>query len=149
MNTSLSKNLRTHIVYIKTVEWKDVEEIQITKEQYNMISDDIANTKITDFYTITDIDTWKILFEWQRKDILRFKEKNLSWNSNYNIICEYWNKHQLINWWYNCDCYQKYWFFAIDLKQWAKDNKKSMYMQDLTEDDKRACWKTLKEKLII
>ena len=143
METWLTKNLRTHIVYIRTVDWKDTEEIQITKDQYEIISDDIQNLKANDFYKITDIDTWKRLFEWQRKDILRFKEKNI-WNSWYKVFCEYWNKHDLINWWFACDCFQKYWFYAIDLKIWAKNNNKPMYMQDLSEDDKRECWKFLK-----
>lgn len=57
MNTSLSKNLRTHIVYIKTMDSNETEELQITKDQYNLIRDDIENLKANDFYKISDIDT--------------------------------------------------------------------------------------------
>lgn len=142
--TQLSTNLRTHICYIK--EWNDERELHITKTQYDIIREDVENLKMNDFYKITDIDNWKILFDWQRKDILRFKEKNISWGSWYKVICDYWNKHDLINWWYNCDCFQKYWFYAIDLKQWAKDNKKSMYIQDLSIEDKRQCYIDLKKQ---
>lgn len=145
--TQLSTNLRTHICYIK--EWNDERELHITKTQYDIIREDVENLKMNDFYKITDIDNWKILFDWQRKDILRFKEKNISWCSWYKVICWYWNKHDLINGRMDCDCYTKYWFLSIDLRSWAKDNKKSIYIQDLTEDDKRECWKSLKAKWVI
>lgn len=138
----LTKNLRTHICYIK--EWDETIELQITKEQYQIIREDIENLKANDFYKFTDIDTWKTLFDWQKKDILRFKEKNLNWNSNYKVICDYWNKHDLINWWYSCDCYQKYWFFAIDFKIYMRDKYWIMYMQDTTEGHKREFYKHLK-----
>ena len=67
----------------------------------------------------------------------------------YNVICSYGNRHELINWGFNCDCYQKYWFLSMDLMIWARDNWKSMYMADLTEDDKRNCWRDLKAKWLV
>lgn len=147
--TQLTHNIRTHIVYIKTIDWKWIEEIQITKEQYNIISEDIRNLKYNEFYTITDIDTWIILFEWQRWDITRFKEKRIDTNSNYNVVCDYWNRHTMINWEFKCDCQKKYWFTSTDLKLWAQNNNKTIYMQNLTEEDKRECRKYLKSKSII
>lgn len=105
--TQLSKNLRTHIVYVKTLDGRDTEEIQITKTQYDIISEDIRSLKTNDFYTITDIDTWKTLFEGQKKDIIRFKEKNLNNNSNYTAICYLWERHKIINWQIDCNCLEK------------------------------------------
>lgn len=69
--------------------------------------------------------------------------------TEYKVICWYWNKHDLKYWKYKCDCKNKYWFSEIDLKIRAWKNNKSMYMQDLTENDKRLCWKALKEKWVI
>lgn len=140
--TNLTKNLRTYIVYIK--EWDNEVALQITNTQYLIIREDIENLKFNDFYKITDIDSWKILFDWQRKDILRFKEKKIS-ASNYKVICYYWNKHNIINWKFHCDCEIKYWFSAIDFKIWANENWKSIYMQDLTEEDRIKCWLNLKK----
>lgn len=134
MQTSLTNNVRTHIVYVKTIDWKDIEEIHITKEQYDMISEDIQILKSTDFYTITDIDTWKKLFNWQRKDILRFKEKNIWWNSWYKVICDYWNKHDLINWKYNCDCKNNYWYYWFELKMYVWKKYWIIYPQDITPE---------------
>jgi len=140
--TNLTKNLRTHIVYIK--EWDNEVVIQITNTQYLIIREDIENLKFNDFYKITDVDSWKTLFDWQRKDILRFKEKNIS-NLNYSIICNYWNRHNIVNWKFYCDCETKYWFSWLDLKVWANENNKSIYMQDLNEEDKIKCWLSLKK----
>lgn len=139
--TQLTHNFRSF--YIKLKDWR---EISITKEQKETVMDFI-NSKVA-FIEIPDIDTWEILFSWKTQNIDEILERKQS-NGKYMVICEYWNKHPLINWWIQCDCYQKYWFFSIDLKQWAKDNNKSMYMQDLTEDDKRECWKSLKAKWVI
>ena len=113
--TQLSKNLRTHVVYVKTLDGRDTEEIQITKAQYDIISDDIRNLKTNDFYTISDIDTWKTLFEGQKKDIVRFKEKNLSTNSNYTAICHLGERHQVINWKVECNCLKKMWIEQIEV----------------------------------
>ena len=144
--TQLSTNLRTHICYIK--ESNEEKEIHITEKQYQIIREDIENLKMNDFYKITDVDNWKTLFDWQRKDIIRFKEKNLDYSNWRVVICWYWNRHPLFNWWMICDCFKKYWFLSVDLKTWARDNNKSSYMQDLTEDDKRACWAFLNNKII-
>lgn len=114
MENWLSKNVRSHIVYIKTLDWRDVEQLQITKDQYDIISEDIQSLKPTDFYSIEDADTWKVLFEWQRKDIIRFKEKELT-SSKYVAICDLWVSHNMINWQIECDCLQKMWIDKYDI----------------------------------
>lgn len=113
--TQLSTNLRTHICYIK--EWNDERELHITKTQYDIIREDVENLKMNDFYKITDIDNWKILFDWQRKYILRFKEKDLS-NSTYIAICELWERHNMINWQIECDCLNKMNIDKMDIIPW-------------------------------
>lgn len=119
MNTNLTKNLRTHLIYIRTLDWNDTETINITKDQYIIISEDIQNMKATDFYKITDVDNWKTLFEWQRKDILRFKERDVI-KSDYVAICELWERHNLINWEVQCNCLNKMWIHTIDIYYWLK-----------------------------
>lgn len=64
----------------------------------------------------------------------------------YNVICWYWNKHPMKYWKFECNCREKYWFSEMDLKIWAHKNNKSIYMQDLTEDDKRQCYLHYKNK---
>lgn len=142
----ITNNIRTHIVYIKTMDWKSVDEIHITKQQYNIIKEDIVNLKANDFYSITDIDTWMILFEWQRKDILRFREKNIKTNSWYQAICDYWNYHDLINWGIICECFNKYKFLSSDLRVWASKEKGIIYPKDITEDMKREFYIKLKKE---
>ena len=56
---------------------------------------------------------------------------------NYNVICYYWCRHPLINWKFECNCKEKYWFDAIDLKIYARDVLNKMYMQEITEQEKR------------
>lgn len=142
----ITKNLRTHIVFVKSLDWKTYEEIQITKEQYNMISEDIKALKYNDFYTISDSDDWHVLFEWQRWDIVRFKEKVFKKNTWYVVICDYWNRHSLINWKFDCDCEDKYKFTSIWLQDFAYKKYWKMYPQDITEDMKREYYKELKSQ---
>jgi len=151
--TQLTNNLRTHIVFIRWMDWKSIEEYQITKTQYDIISEDIWSLKANNFYTITDIDSWKVLFEWQRKDIIRFKEKNLSNTSWYTAICSLWERHPIINWQIECDCINKMWIFEWDIlpalrMMWYKVN----YSSDITKEMRVELYKQLrtewfKEKL--
>jgi len=82
------------------------------------------------------------------------KIKELEWDkkevqANYNVICEYWNSHPLRFWKFNCECKEKYWFEAIDLKIYARDVLNKMYMQDITEQERRNCYLDLKKNNII
>ena len=117
----------------------------ITKAQYDIISEDIRNLKTNDFYTISDIDTWKTLFEWQKRDIIRFKEKNLDSNEYRKVICDYWNKHPLVNWSMQCDCKKSYWYEAIDLKLFAKAKYNIIYPLDITSDIRKEFYLFLKQ----
>jgi len=148
--TQLSKNLRTHIVYIKTLDWRDVEQLQITKDQYDIISEDIVNLKPTDSYKITDVDTWKTLFDWQRKDIVRFKEKELT-NSRYVAICDLWVSHNIINWQIECDCLEKMWIDKFDIMPALKVlwyNNPKQITQEMRQELYRAVrWEWFKEKI--
>lgn len=143
MNTSITTNLRTHIVYIK--DWSGEKELHITQDQYKIIREDIENLKANDFYSITDVDTKKTLFDWQRKDIIRFKEKNLDSNSWRKVICDYWNKHTLINWSMQCDCKKSYWYEAIELKLFAKAKYNIIYPLDITGDIRKEFYLFLKQ----
>ena len=138
----LTKNLRTHIAVLK-----DWSELHLTDDQYSTIRLAKDDRKPSEFITIKCPDTWYTEYDWELWNIKEFRHKQVS-NSKYKVICDYWNRHDLINWEFNCDCFQKYWFSSIDLKTWAKNNNKSLYMQDLTEDDKRACWAFLNNKII-
>ena len=67
----------------------------------------------------------------------------------YNVICDYWNRHPLINWQYVCNCKDKYKFEAIDLKIYMRDVLDKIYIQDVTEEQKRDCYLDLKKKWVI
>jgi hypothetical protein len=67
----------------------------------------------------------------------------------YNVICEYWNRHPLINWKFTCNCKDKYKFEAIDLKVYMRDVLGKIYIQDITEEQKRDCYLDLKQKWLI
>lgn len=137
----LTNNLRTHIVYVKNPDWKDTEQIQITSTQYKTIKEDLENLKTNDFYTITDVDTWKVLYDWQKKDIVRFKEKEQSSNENRYAVCYYWERHLITEWKYICDCEQKMWLspiyvlFALEMIGIKRE-----YAYNITKEDRRVLY---------
>jgi hypothetical protein len=59
-------------------------------------------------------------------------------NYNYNVICDYWNRHPMINWKFNCNCESRYWVDPIDIKLYLKHLWKR-YTKDLTETEKMEC----------
>jgi len=129
--TVLTTNLRTHKAILK-----DWTELQLTKEQYENILNDKENKKYWEFIIIKCPDTWKVEYCWEIWQIKQLIEKEYS-NAKYKVICDYWNKHDLINWQYNCDCKEKYWFSALDFKIYMRDKYWIIYMQDTTDDHKR------------
>lgn len=137
---NLTKNLRTHIWYMR-----DGSELHLTLQQYQTVRLAVDDRKASDFITITCPDTWKVEYDWKIWNFMRFKEKNM-WSSEYTVICEYWNRHPLYQWEYNCECFKKYKFWALWLKQYIAKTYNIMYAEDYTEDMKREYYTLLKKE---
>ena len=130
--TQLTKNFRKYRVIFKDKR----EPVNITEEQYNELRVAKEDKKFNEPITIRDADTKKILFDWEIWKIEEFQERE-SLKSNYNAICEYWNRHPLINWKINCDCYQNYWYYWFELKIYVCQKYWIIYPQDITPEHRK------------
>ena len=135
----LSKNLRTHIAVLR-----DWSELHLTDDQYSTIRLAKDDRKSNEFITIKDPDTWKIEYDWELWNIREFRHKEVT-NAKYNVICDYWNKHPLVNWTIRCDCKKNYWYEAIELKLFAKAKYNIIYPWDITSDIRKEFYLFKKE----
>lgn len=122
----LTKNQRTHLIC-----FKDDSRISITKSQYELYRDEVGTRKHNEFITIRDIDTDEILFEWRCNEIKEFKQRSF-WTHTYNAICDFWARHPIREWEYNCEC-EKQWKYTGDkLKAFVSEKYNVSYPQDIT-----------------
>jgi len=139
--TQLTKNFRKYKVIFKDKR----EPLNITEDQYNQLRLAKEDKKYNDPITIKDIDTQKILFDWEIWKIEEFQERNnINWW--YTMICWFWDKHPLINWKFECDWKTKYNFTEIELKTFAIEKYWIIYPQDITIEMKRELYNITKQK---
>lgn len=139
----LTTNLRTHYVILQ-----DGRKFPITYEQYNNIRELKTSEKATSFFTLTDIDTRKVLFDGELRSIKEFQEVSKKRNDVKWYFCWYGNTHGMND---KCDCRDKYKVSEASFRSeayrrfWKYDDKivetedgnivlrqyHMMYMQDL------------------
>lgn len=130
--TQLTNNLRKYKVKFKDGR----DDINITEKQYNELRLIKEDQKISFPVTIRDVDNWKILFDWEIWAIKEFQEREFSW-AKYNVICDYWNRHPIQNWKYNCDCKNNYWYYGFELKIFVSQKYWIIYPQDITPEHRK------------
>lgn len=130
--TQLTNNLRKYKVKFKDGR----DDINITEKQYQELRLIKEDQKISFPVTIIDVDNWKILFDWEIWAIKEFQEREFSW-AKYNVICDYWNRHPIQNWKYNCDCKNNYWYYWFELKMFVSQKYWIIYPQDITPEHRK------------
>lgn len=128
LKNMLTKNLRKYFVLLK--DWR---EINITEWQKEMISEWIRDR--VQFIEIYDADTKEVLYAWKANNIEEIRERKFSWEI-YNAVCDFWNRHHIFDWKFECNCEKKYKFMAISFKMYMCREKNKMYESDYTEDDR-------------
>lgn len=123
----LTKNLRTHQVLLG-----ENEIINITKQQADVLNDELKIKKANDFIIIYDLDTKKELFNWKKSEIKRIIEKEYSWEySGVRFICDYWTRHSINE---DCKCKQRFWCFPWSFQYWLEQRgHKIIYENDITK----------------
>ncbi len=67
-------------------------------------------------------------------------------DTEYKIICDFWNRHIVTNWNYLCNCEKKYDFMAISFKMYMCREKNKIYESDYTEEDRLEFQEILRKK---
>lgn len=96
----LTTNLRTHWLLLK-----DGRKFAVTQDQYMWIKSAKSLSKISDTFELRDVDNWKMLFDWEYREIKEWVEIN-HWDSSKNFICGFGNPHPIQS---SCGCSYKYW----------------------------------------
>ncbi len=132
---NITKNVKTHYVLVKEWQRNDIKKIAITNAQYELYKEELWTKSYSSFFTIHDIDTQEILFEWRASKIDWFevikKDKELIhkfWR------CSFWVKHPLsMHEW--CECAKEYntlWLLFVDkIKELWYDIKTN---RDITDE---------------
>lgn len=131
----LSKNVMTHYLLLKEWEKNIIKKIPITESQHEFYKSELELKKYSDFITISDPDTWNIIFEWRCNKVEWFEEiiKDPDLYEK-RWVCSFWVRHTIP--WFpdNCQCSKEFdclWItFKWKLKEmWYKIN----YDSDITE----------------
>jgi len=129
--TQITKNQRTHILILR--DWR---QLNITQEQYWTIKLARQDWKRNDPLEVKDPDTWFIIYDWELGDVKEFKQRSF-WTHTYNAICDFWARHPIREWEYNCEC-EKQWKYTGDkLKDFVRDKYNVSYPQDITIEMKK------------
>lgn len=52
----------------------------------------------------------------------------------YKVICEYWSRHELINWKYTCNCCTQFWYSHFKLQEFCEKKYKVNYPSMITSE---------------
>lgn len=126
----ITKNVRTHTVLLR--DWR---ELHITFEQYQALRFAKDDKKQNEMISIKDCDTWKIIYDWEVWWLKEFKEKDF-WNAKYTVVCDYWVRHNVYDWKFDCNCIKKRWYLSTEFKFYMIRNKWKLYPNDYTESDR-------------
>ena len=122
----------------------DKSEINITAEQKEAVTGWI-NDKIP-FIEIFDVDTKEEIFSWKSFKIDYIKRRKFS-NVGYNVVCDYWERHSVFEWEYECSCQKKMWLYFTDSitainTLWHNVN----YPQDITKEMRQKLYKEIRKE---
>lgn len=119
---------------------RDDTKIPLTEEQFEKVEFNKVNEKSTFLQKISDLNTWKVIYNWEIWAIKGFQEIKKQDNSNIRYICDFGLKHPINE---ECWCKNKYWIFWVQFRYKAHQmfpNK--FYMQDLSEEQRLQVLKT-------
>ena len=63
----------------------------------------------------------------------------------YKVICDFWNKHELLNWDFSCDCEKKYWYNAMAFRTFMFWKWK-IHTSSYTAEDRKEFYLLLKNR---
>lgn len=135
----LTKNMRTH--YITLTDWT---VFNITKAQAELYQQEVELKKHNEFMQIEDIDTKQILFNWRCSEIKRISERQ-SLGHTYNAICDFWKRHPIINWAFECSCEMEFWYTWRELRDYMREKHNMIYPRDFTSEHRKEFYLYKKE----
>ena len=65
--------------------------------------------------------------------------------SEYNVICDFGVRHELINWEYNCNCESQFWYTGMEFKEYMLEKHSKIYSSDFNSGHRREYYLYKKE----
>lgn len=127
----LTKNIRTHIMFLK--DWRSIPITELQWKNILLLKEDKKDTYPL---TLQDVDSWEIIYCWELYQIKEFwikkTDKTISWA---RYICDYWHRHTLNE---KCLCINKYWLAILFKSKLREMWYKVFYNYEITKEMQEA-----------